>query len=124
MTGTALTLLLHAGLCATAQPPAVAETQTGAASRPDMVLRWNALALQLIRVEKTPPPMAARNLAILHVAIYDAVNGIVRTHQPFYADATPNGAALPEAAAAGAGSTALAALYPAERATIDAYFRK
>jgi hypothetical protein len=124
MTGTALTLLLHAGLYATAQPPVVAETQTGAAARPDMVLQWNSLALQLIRVEKTPPPMAARNLAILHVAIYDAVNGIVRTHQPFYADATPNGAALPEAAAAGAGSTALAALYPAERATVDAYFRK
>src|SRR5437763_674719 len=47
----------------------------------DVVLRWNETALNAIRAEGTPPPLAARNLAIVHAAIYDAVNAIRRTHQ-------------------------------------------
>ena len=29
--------------------------------RPDVVLRWNEVALDAIRAEKTPPPLAARH---------------------------------------------------------------
>ena len=41
------------------------------------VLQWNSVALDAIRADRTPPPLAARNLAMMHIAIADAVNGIV-----------------------------------------------
>src|SRR5262249_7039429 len=49
----------------------------------DEVLRWNDITLQTIRAEQTPPPLAARHLAMVHVAIYDTVNAIEGTHRPF-----------------------------------------
>ena len=36
-----------------------------------------------IRKARTPPPTASRALAILHVSVFDAVNGTLRTHQPY-----------------------------------------
>ena len=45
-------------------------------AKADIVTDWNTLALNAIRTNRTAPPIAARNLAILHIAIYDAVNGI------------------------------------------------
>ena len=45
-------------------------------ARADLITDWNETALDAIRLDKTPPPKAARALAILHTAIYDAVNGI------------------------------------------------
>ena len=50
MTSMTLTLLLHAGTLTTAQPPAEKPV-------PDMVIFWNAITLQAIRDERTPPPM-------------------------------------------------------------------
>jgi hypothetical protein len=47
----------------------------------DVVTDWNNAALDAIRAESTAPPIASRSLAILHAAIYDAVNGIDRTHE-------------------------------------------
>ena len=47
----------------------------------DVVTEWNEATLDVIRARNTPPPAAARNLAMVHVAIYDAVNGILRTHE-------------------------------------------
>ena len=40
--------------------------------QPNAVLRWNSLALTTIRQLRPPPPVAARALAILHTAIFDA----------------------------------------------------
>ena len=45
----------------------------------DIVTDWNNAALDAIRTGTTAPPIASRSLAILHVSIYDAVNGIART---------------------------------------------
>jgi hypothetical protein len=44
----------------------------------DKVIRWNNLALQAIATERTAPPLAARNLAMVSIAMFDAVNGILR----------------------------------------------
>jgi hypothetical protein len=51
--------------------------------RGDVVFDWNNAALNAIRSGNTPPPVASRALAILHASIYDAVNGIARTHEPY-----------------------------------------
>src|SRR5204863_3467243 len=82
------------------EPPAVRVEVKRAG--PDMVLRWNEVALQAIRTEKTPPPIAARNLAIMHLAIYDAVMAIERTHEPCLVDASAPAGASAEAAATAA----------------------
>jgi hypothetical protein len=45
-------------------PPAPARTR--------VVVGWNAVGLQAVRSTKPGPPMAARSLAVLHTAIYNA----------------------------------------------------
>src|SRR5207245_2280931 len=86
----------------------------------DLVIRWNEAILSAIKAEKTPPPVAARNLAVVHVAIYDAVNAVRRTHQPFRVRASALPGTSPESAAAIAAHRALIALYPKQTASFDA----
>jgi membrane-associated phospholipid phosphatase len=112
MTSITFTLILHAGTLTTAQVPAEKP-------QPDMVLFWNAIALQAIRDERTPPPMAARNLAIVHVAVYDAVMCIARTHKPYAVELTAAPGTSAEAAAAAAAYYSLAALYPKQKRAFD-----
>lgn len=90
----------------------------------DAVTDWNAAALNAIRGANTSPPAAARNLAILHAAIYDAVNGIARTHEPYFLTGHVPADALPEAAAAAAGYTVLLSLYPALQGDWDAMYSR
>ncbi len=91
----------------------VAVSSAAPASAADMVITWNNVLLATIRADKTPPPLAARNMAIVHVAIYDAVNAITRTHEPYaFGEKVPRGAS-PEAAVAAAAHRTLVALYPA-----------
>lgn len=47
----------------------------------DVITAWNDVALQKIRDARTSPPEASRHLAMLHTALYDAVNGIKAPHQ-------------------------------------------
>jgi hypothetical protein len=82
------------------------------ASPADVVLYWNEAALNAIKTERTPPPLAARNLAILHTAIYDAVNALDGRHRPYRFTIRPEGAVSPEAAAAVAAHRVLLELYP------------
>src|SRR6058998_2034678 len=46
-------------------------------STPDPVREWNQLALKTVRVKITSDARAARLYAMVDVAMYDAVNGIV-----------------------------------------------
>jgi PAP2 superfamily len=81
----------------------------------DVVTVWNEAALDAIRARNTPPPAAARNLAILHASIYDAVNGIHRTHDEYLVKARAPASAATEAAVTAAAHTVLAALYPIDQ---------
>ena len=85
----------------------------------DEVIHWNNVLLNSIREERTPPPAASRKMAIAHIAIYDAVNSIAQTHEP-YLFFMPAPADLPlDAAIAAAAHTALSATFPQFRATYD-----
>lgn len=86
----------------------------------DVVLDWNGVLLNAIRIEKTPPPKASRAMAAVHVAIFDAVNGILGGYTPYHVTASAPGGASPEAAAAAAAHKVLVALFPAQQATFDA----
>lgn len=78
----------------------------------DVVTDWNNVTLDVIREEPLTPPVAERTLAIVHVAIFDAVNGVDRLYEPYLVThKAPRGASA-EAAAAGAAFTALVKLYP------------
>jgi hypothetical protein len=93
---------------------------TAGAAPPDVVLVWNDAALEAIRAERTPPPLAARDLAVVHAAVFDAVNAVERTHRPFrFRGPAPEGASV-EVAAAVAAHRALVALYPRRVASFDA----
>jgi membrane-associated phospholipid phosphatase len=78
----------------------------------DAVLRWNEAALQAIKAAKTPPPLAARHLAILHISMVDAITGVRHTCRPFEVDAKAEPGTSVEAAAAGAAHHVLTELYP------------
>lgn len=88
----------------------------------DMVLQWNDIILQAIRTDKTAPPIAARDLAIMHLAIYDAVNSIDRTHAAYHISMAANPLVSLDAAVAAAAHRALVNLFPAQAATFDANF--
>ncbi|MCC7377076.1 MAG: vanadium-dependent haloperoxidase [Verrucomicrobiales bacterium] len=87
--------------------------------RADPVLDWNALMIDGIRVDNSGPTLSTRNLAILHTAIYDAVNSVARTHQPYRFQATPPANTSAEAAAVGAAYQITTVLYPTLRGRAD-----
>ena len=86
----------------------------------DVVTDWNNAALDAIRADRTAPPIASRSLAIAHVAIYDAVNGIARTHEPYLVPSAVPASASREAAATAAAHQTLVSLFPNHTSTFDA----
>ena len=92
------------------------------AARADLVTDWNSLALGAIRADKTPPPLAARNLAILHVAIFDACNGIGQNCQPYFVTNKVAGVASKTAAIAAAAHEVLTSLFPAQQTSFNAAY--
>src|SRR5215210_3304877 len=93
-----------------------------APGRADVVLDWNKVALNAIRVDKTAPPKASRALACVHTSIFDAINSASGApYEPYLVQ--PIEFFVPvsvEAAAAAAAHAALADLFPAQKATFDA----
>ena len=85
----------------------------------DVVTDWNTAALNAIRASSTTPPQASRALAILHTSIYDAVNGIFRTHEPYFVKQKGPSNASEEAAASAAAHRVLITLFPTSAATFD-----
>jgi hypothetical protein len=79
------------------------------------VLDWNQVLLDTIRSEKTAPPQAARHLAMLHTAVFDAINSIEGGYRPYLTQVPMTSPASSTAAAASAGFTVLASLYPTQR---------
>ena len=86
----------------------------------DVVADWNNAALDAIRAERTAPPIASRSLAILNISIYDAVNGIARTHERYLVPSVAPESASREAAASAAAHKALVNLFPANASSFDA----
>ncbi len=84
---------------------------------PDAVTHWNDVLLNIVRAGGGPPGPISRGGAMMHCAIYDAVNSIVPTHEPYLVSApAPPGASV-DVAVAYAAHDALAAAFPST--TID-----
>src|SRR6266496_4075510 len=86
------------------------------------VVQWNRILLAIVRTPGAQPGTnhATRSFALMHAAIYDAVNAIARTHEPYLIRLTgvPRHASK-QAASAAAAHEVLAALYPVFHAALD-----
>ncbi|HEX4607030.1 MAG TPA: FG-GAP-like repeat-containing protein [Urbifossiella sp.] len=85
----------------------------------DAALLWNQVALRAIAAEATPAPAAARVLAMLHAAVFDAVNDIEQQYTPYFTNPAAPAGADPEAAALVAGDVVLSAVFPDRAAAFD-----
>src|ERR1700745_2368955 len=115
--GTAVALLAAANLA-----PATAQ-----ATKPvSQVVQWNRTLLVIVRTPGAQPATIhpTRSFAIMHAAIYDAVNAIDGTHKPHSVRLGASHFASQEAAAAAAAHEVLVNLYPNFQATLDAQFQQ
>lgn len=88
------------------------------------VIDWNQALLVIVNTPGAQPAniQTTRNFAILHAAIYDAVNSIDRTHEPYLISVRAPRGASETAAADAAAHTALLGLYPAQQSSLDATY--
>jgi Vanadium chloroperoxidase N-terminal domain/PAP2 superfamily len=77
----------------------------------NVVTDWDEKAVALIQ-PKMVPPVAYRAMAIVHIAIFDAVNSIEPRYRPYYAQIPVTGDTSKEAAAAAAAGAVLTKLLP------------
>ena len=92
----------------------------------NVVSEWNAQAVQCISTA-TPParggPPGFFDLALVHVAMHDAVQAIKRDFEPYSATPPATGHESVASAAAAAAHDVLVAFCPAAVATLDAAFK-
>ncbi len=85
----------------------------------DAISAWNQISETAVKTAGHPPPVAALDFAIVHLAIYDAVASIERRYEPYYT-LVPGATGSPSAAAAKAGHDVLLGLFPAQKKMLDA----
>src|SRR5712671_2165370 len=92
----------------------------------NQVLQWNRALLVIVRTAGAQPATIhpTRSFAIMHAAIYDAVNAIDGTHKPYAIRLRASHSASQEAAAAAAAHEVLVKLYPTFQATLDSQFQQ
>jgi len=90
------------------------------------VVQWNRTLLVIVRTPGEQPATihTTRSFAIMHAAIYDAVNAIDGTHKPYLVGFSASPVASQEAAAASAAHEVLVKLYPKFQATVDAQLQQ
>jgi len=96
--------------------------QAAATSAPNpatFVLEWNGIAQSTVLAAAAPAPQQFRSLAIVHAAIFDAVNAIDRRYTPYAVDLKAPTGASAEAAVVTAGHDVLVSLYPAQKTALD-----
>lgn len=78
----------------------------------DAIGDWNQKAVAFVEARQMPPPNGERVMALVHLAMFDAVNSIDRRYRPGMTQLAASATASKEAAAAAAAGTVLAGLDP------------
>ena len=117
--------VLAAGVHAGTRQPAATSVRRPARHAQESgqpVIDWNQVLLSIVNTPGAQPAniQPTRNFAILHAAIYDAVNAIDRSHEPYLISVRAPRDASETAAADAAAHTALVGLYPAQQTSLDA----
>ncbi len=96
--------------------------RTAAPPTPNQVILWNRILHSILRTADAPHPTAhpTRVLAMMHLAIADAVSAISRRFEPYGAKLPVAPNASHTAAAAQAAHDVLVALYPSLTPSLDA----
>src|SRR5579864_139204 len=116
------TLLLAATAAAVLTGANPAPAMADATKPVSQVVQWNRTLLVIVRTPGAQPATIhpTRSFAIMHAAIYDAVNAIDRTHRPYLVHPTKvSPDASQEAAAAAAAHEILLKLYPNFQGMLD-----
>src|SRR5215469_8664992 len=97
-------------------PLAVGLMFSAASAEANVITDWDANAVAVA------PPTAAglREMAIMHVAIFDAVNSIDRRYRPYMVQLSASPTTSQEAAATAAAARVLVGLHPEAAAQIQA----
>jgi membrane-associated phospholipid phosphatase len=85
----------------------------------DVVVDWNRVTLEAIRVDRTAPPKAAYIMALVHAAVFDAVNAVAQQYQVYQIDAQAGDGTSMEAAAAAAAFQILMDYFPFQQAMLE-----
>ena len=87
----------------------------------NVVMEWNqqAVALALLPASALAPIQQIRVMAIFHIAVHDAVNGITGEYETYLSPEAAPGNASPEAAAIAAAHRVLKNLFPANQVVLD-----
>ena len=88
--------------------------------RADVVLDWNEVALAAVATSR--PPDGARAMAMMHVAMFDAINAVEPKYRAYAYPSKASGSVSAEAAAAAAAQTVLAKLFPDQAQKIEAAY--
>ena len=86
----------------------------------DVIMDWNAKADAIGADKQLANSANSRAQAMLHVAVFEAVNAIDKRYTPYKLSLTADRGTSREAAAATAGHDVLVALYPDQKADLDA----
>lgn len=89
------------------------------AARADVVLDWNAIALDTAIQNGANPFAQARYGAIVQLAVFEAVNSITGNYKPYLGTIVAPAGASPDAAAAQAAHDVLVKYFPASQPTLD-----
>jgi hypothetical protein len=92
------------------------------AARGDVVTDWNQTAIEVMKTANVSGNPWSRALAMMHVAMSDAVNSVEGKYQRYVASLPSKPNASPEAAAASAARQILLQLFPGQKATIEAAY--
>lgn len=113
-------------------PPAAPNSPTHELTAEALLARWNQIAVDASGLDHTPVPAgdprvfgeqvgpvrASRAIAIVHIAMFDAVNGVLGGYESFTNIAPAKDASIPAAVAQAAHDT-LVAVFPSQKATFD-----
>jgi hypothetical protein len=109
-----------------------ANTAATGATAAETLARWNQIAIDASGLDHTPvaagdtrvfgeqlgPARASRAMAIVHIAMFDSVNGVLGGYKSYTNIAPATNASIPAAIAQSARDT-LTALFPSQHATFD-----
>lgn len=114
--------LLAIAIMVFAQARAWAVNNNSTFFQEDVILQWNRVLMETVLTPGQHPAtiMPVRSYAMMHAAMFDAVNSIDGTYTPYLTDVPGSPNASIEAAAAQAARDVLTALYPTRVAVFNA----
>lgn len=113
-------IVLCAVTVSSAQKPETPENTSPTVTE-DIILQWNRVLGQTLQIPNAQPPTInpVRSLAMMHLAMFDAVNSVEGDYAPYLTEVRFFNGASANAAGAQAAYDVLVSLYPGQRSIFD-----